>query len=316
MGYRFEPDETVQDGVRRICTEQIDKAVNELTDADLGRHEGVHQTRKRFKKVRAVLRLVRPAIGETYQAENAWFRDEARRLSRVRDAAALIETFDVLRETFADQADDALLEKVREALVERRQRVADEEIDLQERVDDLVAKLGEAKDRIAGWALSEKGYEAIGPGFRKTYGRGRKALDAAYADPTPENFHELRKRSKYHRYHIRSLRRLWPKVLNPYRDAIHDLTDLLGENQDLRVLRETLLAEPETFGDRRDLQALLGLVDRRQAELRVKAEPLGRKVFAEKPKAFAARIGAYWAAWHLGAEQTPLLTETSACPVV
>jgi CHAD domain-containing protein len=314
VGYRFEPDETVTDGVRRIAAEQIDKAVKELTDDELSRHEGVHQARKRFKKIRAVLRLVRPAISETYQAENAWFRDEARRLSRVRDAAALIETFDVLRETFADQADDELLDKVREALVERRGRIADEEIDLQEQVDALVAKLGEAKERVAGWTLSEEGFDAIGPGFKKTYGRGRKALEAAYADPTPENFHELRKRSKYHRYHIRALRRLWRKVLNPYRDAVHDLTDLLGENQDLRVLRETLLAEPETFGDRRDLQALLGLVDRRQAELRAEAEPLGRKVFAEKPKAFTARIGAYWAAWHQAANRSPVLAKPAASP--
>jgi hypothetical protein len=42
---------------------------------------------------------------------------------------------------------------------------------------------------------------------------------------------------------------------------------------------------------------LLGLIDRRSAELRVEAKTIGGKIFAEKPKAFGRRFRVYWDVW-------------------
>jgi hypothetical protein len=42
---------------------------------------------------------------------------------------------------------------------------------------------------------------------------------------------------------------------------------------------------------------LIGLLERRQAELLSAAWPLGRRIYAEDPDAFVARIEAYWAVW-------------------
>ena len=52
--------------------------------------DAVHETRKSIKKVRALMRLVRTEPGESYTAENAALRGTGRRISEIRDAAALI----------------------------------------------------------------------------------------------------------------------------------------------------------------------------------------------------------------------------------
>ena len=83
------------------------------------------------------------------------------------------------------------------------------------------------------------------------------------------------------------------------------LSDYLGDDHNLAVLRETLMETPDEFGSKRDLQALLGLLDRYSAELRVKAETLGKRVYSEKPKPFAARFRGYWEAWHEEARGRP-----------
>jgi CHAD domain-containing protein len=303
VAYRFRSGEAVDHAVRRICLEQLDKAADDVSGGASDVHEGVHQARKRFKRVRAALRLVRPALGETYATENAWFRDEARDLSLLRDASALVETVDRLGETFAHQADEAFVLRVREALVERRVLLAGEESDIDDQVAELSRRFGGARERIAGWTLDAQGFDAIGPGFEKTYARGRRAVMTAYADPTAEHFHELRKRAKYHRYHLQVLVPVWPTVLKPFLRAAHDLTDLLGENQDLNVMRQALLGEPELLGRDRDAQVLLGLIDRRQSELQSRAEPLAHRVFAEKPAAATSRLGAYWRAWATSAAE-------------
>jgi CHAD domain-containing protein len=305
MGYRIRTGEPVAEATRRIACEQLDKAVDELADRDMDVHERVHQARKRFKKIRALLRLVRPALGETYSSENDWFRDVAGELSRVRDASALVETLDSLGETYGDQADEAFLNRVRTTMVRRRDELAQSDADVEATVGDLVAVLDGARDRVDGWTLEAEGFEALGPGLAKTYARGRAAVATVDASPTEENVHELRKRSKYHRYHVQLLTPLWPTVLDSLLTATHDLTDLLGEHQNLHVLRETLHGERELLDRGRDTQVLLGILDRRQAELRGLAQPLARRVFAEKPKAFTTRFGVYWQAWTRQGQPAP-----------
>jgi hypothetical protein len=68
MGYRFRhDDESVEAGLRRIAAEQLTKALASL-DAD-ALHEGVHDARKRVKKLRGLLRLVRPGVQGIFEGE-------------------------------------------------------------------------------------------------------------------------------------------------------------------------------------------------------------------------------------------------------
>ena len=71
---------------------------------------------------------------------------------------------------------------------------------------------------------------------------------------------------------------------------------MLGDEHDLAVLRATLEAEDESFADA-STRALLDLVTRRRAELRAAMRSLGDRVFAERPRALAARYGSYWRCW-------------------
>jgi hypothetical protein len=72
---------------------------------------------------------------------------------------------------------------------------------------------------------------------------------------------------------------------------------LLGDDHNLDVFHKTLLKAPKKYGKKKDIQVLLGLVDRRSAELRMEAKTIGARIFAEKPKDFGRRFRAYWDAW-------------------
>src|SRR5262249_21269392 len=104
MSFELKPGESPRKGVRRIVRKQGEDALEVLTGSHNGsRDEAVHEARKSFKKVCAVLRLVRPVIGEAvFRAENACFRDAARPLTEVRDAKILVETLDGLTEHFQE----------------------------------------------------------------------------------------------------------------------------------------------------------------------------------------------------------------------
>lgn len=298
MPFKFEIGESAGNGIRRMATEQIDRMLDEIADSGLSPHDTVHQVRKRCKKLRALLRLARGDLdnaSKVYRRENRCFRDAARSLSYTRDAAALLETYDMLIDNFAKQTNQQRLKKVRDVLEARKWKVVEDKVDLDERLESFAATMRKARKRVNDWPIGD-GFDSLAPGLRKNYCLGRKAMKKAAEKPSTENFHEWRKQVKYHRYHVQVLRPVWDDVLGKWQDALHHLSDDLGDDHDLAVLGATLSEEHQHFDSNRDLQALQGLTDRQRAQLQARAFPLGQRAFSEKPKHLAQRFQTYWKA--------------------
>ena len=95
---------------------------------------------------------------------------------------------------------------------------------------------------------------------------------------------------------MRILREAWPETIGPAADQAHELGDLLGDHHDLEVLIEDARGRRELL-DSESAKTLRKLAKRRQAELLEQAFELGRRLYAEKPKAFGRRFEGYWHAW-------------------
>src|SRR5437763_1529566 len=120
MAFEMKHSETAEEAIQRIATEQLDDALKLLRKRKGGRVETVHEVRKDFKKVRAVLRLARAGMAAgTYRFENEFFRDLGHQLSDARDAQILIEAFDKLRDDGAFEGFKHA-QHIRTKLVEQR----------------------------------------------------------------------------------------------------------------------------------------------------------------------------------------------------
>jgi CHAD domain-containing protein len=123
-------------------------------------------------------------------------------------------------------------------------------------------------------------------------------MKTAYAEPSPENFHEWRKRAKCHGYHMRLLGGLWKQEMQVRRFAAELLADLLGDDHDLVLLQAAVSnGDLDLDPDGDAVQTLLTLVHRRRIELQTTAYPLGWRLFAEKPSCLADRFEHYWEEW-------------------
>lgn len=297
MSYRLAADEPLPDGIRRIAVEQIDRALNSLEQASRGNDfdDHLHDVRKRCKKLRAVVRLVRDVMGKpAYKHENICFRDTARELSAVRDAAVLLESLDALTDHYGDELAADAFASVRGALAasyDGQRQAAREHTDTLPRVE---ATFQLARERIAGWHVDGDDWSVIRPSLLRVYKRGYRAMQRAWKETTDESLHEWRKRAKYLWYHCRILRNIWPNVIKELGDSCHDLTGLLGDDHDLAVLGNTLRDDPDSCSDRAAYDALLGLIGRRRRELQDAAWPLGRRLYAEDAEDFVDRLGVYW----------------------
>jgi CHAD domain-containing protein len=297
MAYRFERDETISDGVRRIAREQLEAALDGLAAPSREEVAGVvHDVRKRCKKVRGLIRLVRPAMGKQYRKVNATVRDAARELSSIRDAHALLATFDDLLAAAVPPASTPALQAVREGLVARADAATDAVAEADERVQRARALLQQALDSMERWPVSDDIADVAG-GLSRTYNRGRNRLADCIDDPSDGNLHEWRKRAKYTWYHVRLLRNAAPSVLEPLADRYHDLSDAIGSDHDLAVLTEIFRAAPDEFGGADAVRDARLLIDGQRADLQRRAVRLGARLYVETREAFGVRLTGYHEAW-------------------
>ena len=292
MGYRFRHDDDgVEAGFRRIAAEQLGKALAALAD-DGALHAGVHDARKRVKKLRALLRLVRPGF-KGFARENATLRDAARTLSGLRDHAAMIEALDRLSARYPERVEAERMGPLRADLGARRDEAARAN-DLPERIAAFRGVLRDARDRAGNWRLKAQGWKALGPGLARIHGQGRAAMAVAHKTGRGEDFHAFRKRVKDHGYHARLLAPIWPVLMEPYATLLDDLGEVLGEQHDLVAFAPVVAGSALDPAVRAELEELI-VAERRRLEAR--ALVIGARVSAEKPTAVARRLGAWWAAW-------------------
>ena len=297
MGYRLKDSEAVSDEVRRVVEQQIDRALAEIDDGKLDVKTTIHQVRLRCKKIRAVLRLARGPLQKdgTYKVENAFFRDTAADLSELRDAEVLIKTHDALTRDVRNPDVLVACAAVRERLAARHGALT--EAPVEARLQTARERLLEGRARVPDWAWRVRNFQGLEPGLKETYRRGRRSMNAAYRLLSDEQFHDWRKRVKYHWYACRLLCEIWPAEMNIRRREAARLAALLGDEHDLAVYRATLEAQTHWFGenDRRD--EMLAAADQRRTNLRRRARALGMRLYAEKPARLTARFADYWRAW-------------------
>ncbi|MAF30483.1 MAG: hypothetical protein CL820_05290 [Croceicoccus sp.] len=294
MAYRLKrKDDGVGNAVRRIADEQIGKALASIDSAQ--RAEAVHDVRKRCKKLRGLIRLVRPAFGG-YSDENAAFRDTARMISGARDAKVMQDTYDLLMSDHDGSLDRTALGPIRRQFtMERKSRIEDGDVD--DHLDEARERLVEARERAQSWTLDDDGWDAVAGGLKKTYGRAVDAAEKARDCPDGEQFHELRKRAKYHWYHCRLLENLWPDMMATRKHAAKQLSDILGDHHDLHVFAGRLAQDPDGFGSSADVEVAIGLARARQARLEAQAWPILNRMLVQQPKVLGQHFEALWNVW-------------------
>ena len=290
MAFRFKLDEPISKGFRRIGLEQIDRAEREL-GAAADEELAIHETRKCLKRIRALLRLVRPGLGEAhYRAENARYREIARQLSPARDSFVLCETVRKL-ESAPGFARSAALAAVKKILEENRQSAPTMP---DRRTKEVLAKLGAAKKRLRRFSLKPQGFTTIGRGLEASYRKGRRAFAAAYAGGGDEVFHECRKSVQQHWRHMALLSYTWPDLFNARVAAARELSQILGDEHDLSILIEFIRTVPAQRLAAAHAREIQRVARARQKDLRKAAKPRGAQLFAEGAKGLSRRVGLMW----------------------
>ncbi len=293
MAYRLKLKEPLVKGVRRIAGEQLANAAARLqSDADT--ETSVHEARKCLKRTRALLRLVRPGLGESrFREMNQRLRDIARALSAARDRDVVRR---LLAELAAGKPSQAKAAERFLAVLDATRTVAPEPAAAQD-IAAAAREIEAIRSDLDEIGLDRPGIDTIVVGLTKSHRSGRKALERAVEHHGDEEaLHDLRKAAQAYWRQMILLQHAWPEACLARAGAAKEVADLLGQDHDVALL-EGVLAGPEAEALARGDHGMLSRACKaRHHELRAMALPKAQLLFIEKSEHLGERMRALWEA--------------------
>ena len=272
--------------LRRVCLARIAMARSALATRPSG-DTAIHRARQQAKRARALLHLLRDALGtDRARTTSHALRDVNRGLAATRDAAVLA----ALLRTVAGDA--GLTRREVRTLYGRLERAAGR---LRGASGCAQARraLTAVETQVRGAVLAADG-EVVLDGFLRIYRRGRRAYAAALATPRAAPLHEWRKHVSRYWYVLEVLAPAQPRLLRPLARETHRLAELLGDFHDRSLLaahvRRAGLAAPVE-------RLLLRTIARQCVGLRDQALVVGARLYGPPPGRIAVPVRAWWRDW-------------------
>jgi CHAD domain-containing protein len=291
MAYRFKLNEAVAAGASRIGLEQIDSAQARLATRENGA-AAIHDARRCLKRLRALLRLVRPALPESvYRREATRLVNIGRLLADARDQHVMQQTLAKLETRFGPLPNGAGGKLTR--LMANGSGVAHS--GARERRQALQG-LEQARTFFTRLERRAITFEHIAAGVERSYRRARRGFRDAYESPAGEAFHDWRKSVQQHWRHMQLISRAWPDVLSGRATEAKELSRLLGDDHDVEVFLAFATERGKTALSEGELEALTKLCRSLQDELRKESRPRGARLFAEPASNMRERMEFYWSA--------------------
>jgi CHAD domain-containing protein len=288
----LQADEPLQAGLLRVADHLVTHAVERVRNPTSDRVEDLHFVRVTIKRLRAILRLIRPAIKKgAFKRENVRLRTAARRLSIARDADVARQTLATLPFAKQSEKDSAAV-----ALAGFRKNGAPE-ANLSQTMKVTALDLNETKRNLHRLRISRHEWKAIEPGIRKVYRQCRKRMKRALRRGDDEAYHKWRIRIKSLYYELQMLQLVWPTRLTKMVAGLNKLQDQIGADYDLVVLQRSLDRNPDRFGGPESVKRVLRSVINKRRKLRRTTDPLGKAILDQTSCSFVRELGQHWNNW-------------------
>ncbi len=283
MAYLIRRKEPVDTELRRVLAEQNRRALGLLRNWQENPRVHVHQARQGFKRIRALLRLVRPGALYVYRVENSFYRDLGRGLAYARDSEAVIDALGLLEERISGPLAQDSLRMMRSGLDQRAAREREcEAHDLAGRIDTACAALSEASRRIRHLPFGDLRRKHLRCGADASVASCVAALDRVRRNGTDGDFHAWRKQVKYVYHQSRLMREMRPRWASGSSARLDALAGHLGCHHDLVVLEDLLRRQHDALNIDVHLRSMRNAVRTAKGHFAREALDLGGQIFRRR----------------------------------
>lgn len=290
MASALNPEQTIAHGLTRLALKELRSARAALHARAVG-DGSLHAARKSVKHVRAVLRLLKADHARGLAKTEKHLRAANRALSPLRDAEAIVKSLHNLRRNAPELFSAPAFAQLRDRLVTRKRQLL-RDVLRDGTIRDIRAHLRKAAAGARRWRAAHKGFRTMTAGLTVSHQRSRAAMVRAERGRGPAQFHEWRRQLKCLWYQMRLLGPLAP--LRGDVRALHAAEGSLGDDHDMVLLHDIVLAEIASRGLAVDPRRLRRATARYQAVLRKRALAGVRHIYTLEPREYAQRARRAW----------------------
>ena len=244
--------------------------------------ESVHEYRKSVRRVRAVVSLLRPALGKkTARGFSRELRRAFAETGALRDADVLLASLRLV-----PPGNDPERAEIESALERESREDGDEARRALGKGSEILQPLPAALRVVLPETFS---MEDLDRGLTRSVRRVRATLERAIETRADADFHEWRKRVKELRYQVEMLASSGSPALRRREKKLSALAEDLGETTDL-ILLEAALQARIARGEIPDAPALTAAIHSAVAERSRELLLRGREMFAPPPGDFAREV--------------------------
>ena len=247
--------------LRGLSAELMLQTATNLRDRSVDISRRIHDSRRRFKEIRALLRLFRDQLGENFQRENHFYRDVGRAIAAYREAdtaAVAVKRIEGLPDKHLTRLQQLVRKEQRSAYQNREEAEAI--------LENVAALIGDAVQRLPTARRSTE------RGLKRTIRTGKRAMREAYDSMNAIAFHEWRKRVKDHLFQLQFL------SITKGQKRLLAASQILGEHHDLEVIRD-IVTSAETVFSQEEAAEIDAILVARQSRLAKKVKSIGEKIY-------------------------------------
>lgn len=279
------------DEVNRSTLKILHSGLRELNNPEISKDILIHNSRKRVKNIRAILKLIEDNIGsKTFKDLNTSLRNLNRNSANVRRAYVMIGIIDKEIKAISDGRTIKLLESLKSD-IEQNLISAQPKININQILTAYFDYFHSFEKKVEAWKFNRKDFTLIKIGLARIYDQGKQFSKQIKKNHDVLLFHEMRKNCKDLSYALDIIQKAWPVVLKSYNDQIKLLTDYIGDMHDLYEFKLMLNKNLSMNNSKGQRPILLNKIDERINSFMPITLKLAEKIFAERTESFMYRMG-------------------------
>jgi CHAD domain-containing protein len=272
----------------KAISRQAEKAVYFCTAKNISANQKVHELRRSFKRLRALLRFYNEIPESPAGNLHNDIRNFGKLLAPIRESAVNVDLFE------KEIASNSLLpeKKIRSAreLLANKNRVLLEKGFMDNNLHNTIRTFFEGFEQILTAGNHEHPSKVhLYRGACQSYLTSYIYFSQMPSNPDAGEWHELRKKLKRLWYQLDFIRFLHPRYFKLKTDQLNKITDQLGDDHDLHVFAEDLLAGEYGF-DEEELRIMKNQVENLRELNRLKLQPRLKQFFTAPPPEFEQKL--------------------------
>lgn len=272
----------------QAISHQAEKASYFCGAENISSNQKVHELRRGFKRIRALLRFFQEIPDNPAAQLNEDIRNFGKLLAPLRESAVNVDLFDK-EISNNNHLPEKKIRNSRE-LLSQKNRLLVERGFLENNLNNTIRTFFDGFEAILTKNNNElpnriQLFHEVSQSYLKSITVYRQLP----VNPHPDEWHELRKKLKRLWYQLDFIKFLHPRYFKLKTDQLNKITDQLGDDHDLHVFAEDLLAEGYKF-DTEELRILTNQIEHLREINQLKLQVRLKQFFTAPPVEFDQKL--------------------------